>query len=73
MLMRAPHGTITEACPQDVVLLTRQGWVPVTEEVEAADGRPSEQSSKADWVAYANALSLDVEGLSKAEIIEKVG
>lgn len=79
MLMRAPYGTITDVAGVEVVRLRRLGWEPVlvapptTTTGEDTTVPPPLSASKAQWVEYANQLDLDVSGMSKAQIVEKLG
>lgn len=40
---------------------------------ESVADRPAASASKAEWVAYAETLGVDTDGLTKAEIVEAVG
>ena len=73
MLLKAPHGTITDASPAEAVRLQRLGWTPLPTEPDNPQGPPEKDAPLEAWITYANLLDLDVEGMSKPQIIEKVG
>lgn len=55
----------------------QRGWTVASDEPApapvAAPGPPTVDDRKADWVAYAESLGIDPDGLTKAELIAVCG
>jgi len=60
-------GETVEVSDDEAASLIRQGNA-----TSADDGPPSGSAPKGDWVAYADTLDVDTDGLTKAEIIDAV-
>lgn len=76
-LMVHPDSGLTRIIPNRARSAYEQrGWklapapAPEPETSEEAPERPWTTDSKADWVDYAKSQGVDVEGLTKAELIE---
>lgn len=67
-------GRIVSVSRRGAEALRARGWLdPDVEVTPAAMSRPADTAVKAEWVLYAESRGVDPDGLTKAELVERVG